>query len=34
MFDLIIRNGFVVDGTGHLGIKTHVAVLNGRIAYS
>ncbi len=32
MFDVIVRNGFVVDGSGEAGFKGDVAVLDGKIA--
>ena len=32
MFDIIIRNGLVIDGTGAPGVVTDIAVLEGRIA--
>lgn len=32
MFDVLIRNGLVVDGTGQPGVKADVAIRDGRIA--
>ena len=32
MFDLIIKDGTVIDGTGSPGIKTDIALLDGKIS--
>ena len=32
MFDLVIKNGTVIDGTGVPGIKADIGILNGKIA--
>ena len=32
MYDLLIKNGFVLDGTGHPGKKANVAIKDGKIA--
>ncbi|MGE5653672.1 MAG: N-acyl-D-amino-acid deacylase family protein [Bacillota bacterium] len=32
MYDLLIKNGFVIDGTGHPGLKMDLAIKDGRIA--
>ena len=31
MFDLVIKNGTVIDGTGVPGIKADIGILNGKI---
>ena len=32
MFDLIIKDGTVIDGTGSPGVKTDIAISDGRIS--